>query len=140
MNPKQSHSLKGGKADSKKKKEGKIMKKTEKFVVIRNKENGHFLAEYKSNDGTFAYSAGWVDFLQNAAANTVESVEKQNEKVQKLAEALGGELLLVNATYELTTLDGEDAKGLTEEIEEAKRKHLVNLLNGLFSDNDDEED
>lgn len=116
------------------------MKKTEKFVVIRNKENGHFLAEYKSNDGTFAYSAGWVDFLQNAAANTVESVEKQNEKVQKLAEALGGELLLVNATYELTTLDGEDAKGLTEEIEEAKRKHLVNLLNGLFSDNDDEED
>ena len=115
------------------------MKKTDKFVVIRNKENGHFLAEYKSNDGTFAYSAGWVDTLQNAAANTVESVEKQIEKVQKLAEALGGELLLVNATYELATLDGEDTKDLIEEIQEAKRKHLANLLNGLFSDDDEEE-
>lgn len=116
------------------------MKKTEKFVVIRNKENGHFLAEYKSNDETFAYSAGWVDFLQNAAANTVESVEKQNEKVQKLAEALGGELLLVNATYELETLDGEEPKDLTEEIEEAKRKHIKNFLRALLEDNDDEED
>ena len=116
------------------------MKKTDKFIVIRNKENGHFLAEYKSNDGTFAYSAGWVDALQNAAVNTVESVKKQIEKVQKLAEALGGELLLVNTTYELTTLDGEDAKDLTEEIEEAKRKHFENFLRGLLEGNDKEED
>lgn len=116
------------------------MKKTEKFVVIRNKENGHFLAEYKSNDGTFAYSAGWVDFLQNAAVNTVKSVEKQNEKIQKLAEALGGELLLVNATYELTTLDGKEPKDLTKEIEEAKHKHFENFLRGLLAENDKEEE
>lgn len=121
------------------------MKKTEKFVVIRNKENGHFLAEYKNNDGTFAYSAGWVDTLQNAAANTVESVEKQNEKIQKLAEAFGGELIEVTATYELKTLDGEEPKDLTKEIEEAKRKHFENMLRGLLKsrfgdDEDDEED
>ena len=114
------------------------MKKTEKFIVIRSKENGHFLAEYKSNNGAFAYSAGWVNTLQNAAANTVESVEKQNEKIQKLAEAFGGELIEVTATYELKTLDGEDAKDLTEEIEEAKRKHFGNFLRGLLGD--DEED
>ena len=114
------------------------MKKTEKFVVIRSKENGHFLAEYKNNDGAFAYSAGWVDTLQNTAANTVESVEKQNEKIQKLAEVFGGELIEVTATYELKTLDGEDAKDLTEEIEEAKRKHFENFLRGLLGD--DEED
>lgn len=114
------------------------MKKTEKFIVIRSKENGHFLAEYKSNNGAFAYSAGWVNTLQNAAANTVESVEKQNEKIQKLAEAFGGELIEVTATYELKTLDGEDAKDLTEEIEEAKRKHFENFLRGLLGD--DEED
>lgn len=77
--------------------------------------------------------------MQNAAANTVESVEKQIEKVQKLAEALGGELLLVNATYELTTLDGEDAKDLTEEIEEAKYKYFENFLHGLLAENDEEE-
>lgn len=114
------------------------MKKTEKFIVIRSKENGHFLAEYKSNNGAFAYSAGWVNTLQNAAANTVESVEKQNEKIQKLAEAFGGELIEVTATYELKTLDGEDAKDLTEEIEEAKHKHFENFLRGLLGD--DEED
>ena len=114
------------------------MKKTEKFIVIRSKENGHFLAEYKSNNGAFAYSAGWVNTLQNAAANTVESVEKQNEKIQKLAEAFGGELIEVTATYELKTLDGEDAKDLTEEIEEAKRKHFENFLRGLLGA--DEED
>ena len=115
------------------------MKKTEKFVVIRNKENGHFLKKYKSNDGTFAYSAEWVDTLQNAAANTVESVERQNEKIQKLTEALGGELLLVNATYELETIDGKEPKDLMEEIEEAKRKHFENFLRRLLSDNDEED-
>ena len=125
------------------------MKKTEKFVVIRSKENGHYLSEYKSNDGAFAYSAGWVDSLQNAAANTVESVEKQNEKIQKLAEAFGGELIEVTATYELKMLDGEEPKDLTKEIEEAKRKHFENMLRGLLKrllksrfgdDEDDEED
>lgn len=115
------------------------MKKTTKFVVIRSKENGHFLTKYKSNDGTLAYSAGWVDSLQNAAINTVESVEKQNEKLQKLAEAFDGELLVVNATYELETIDGKEPVDLTEEIEKAKRQHFENFLRGLLSDNDEED-
>ena len=115
------------------------MKKTEIFVVIRSKENGHYLSEYKSNGGAFAYSAGWIDTLQNAAANTVESVEKQNEKIQKLAEAFGGELIEVTATYELKTLDGKEPEDLTEEIEKAKRKHFENFLHGLLSDNDEED-
>lgn len=114
------------------------MKKTETFVVIRSKENGHFLEKYKSNDGTFAYSAEWVDTLQNAAANTVESVERQNKKIQKLAEAFEGELLLVNATYELKTLDGNEPEDLTEKIESAKRKRFENFLCGLLGN--DEED
>ena len=115
------------------------MKKTETFVVIRSKENGYYLSKYKSNDGAFAYSAGWVDSLQNAAANTVESVEKQNEKIQKLAEAFGGELLVVNATYELKTLDGKEPENLIDKIEEAKRKHFENFLRGLLSDNEEED-
>lgn len=115
------------------------MKKTEKFIVIRSKENGHYLSEYKNNGGAFAYSAGWVDTLQNAAANTVESVERQNEKIQKLAEAFEGELIEVTATYELKTLDGKEPEDLTEEIEEAKRKHFENFLRGLLSDNDEED-
>lgn len=114
------------------------MKKTEKFIVIRSKENGHYLSEYKSNDGAFAYTATWSEELQNAATNTIESFEKQSDKIQKLAEAFDGELLVVNATYELKTINGKEPKDLMEEIEKAKRKHFENFLRGLVGD--DEED
>lgn len=116
------------------------MKKTEKFVVIRSTETGQFLMKYKSNEGTFAYSATWAEDLQDASTGTLEAIEKQSDKMQKVAEAFGGELLVVNATYELETLDRNEPKYLTEEIEEAKRKELINLLNGLFSNDDEEED
>ena len=59
--------------------------------------------------------------------------------MQKTVEVFGGELLVVNATYELETLDGNEPKDLTEEIEEAKRKHFENLLRGLLADNDEED-
>ena len=114
------------------------MKKTEKFIVIRNKENGHFLTEYKSNEGAFAYTVTWSEDIQDAATNSLELFKKQNDKMQNLAEAFGGELIEVTATYELKMLDGEEPKDLTEEIEEAKRKHFENFLRGLLSD--DEED
>ena len=114
------------------------MKKTEKFIVIRNKENGHFLTEYKSNKGSFTYTATWSEDIQDAATNSLESVQKQSNKTQNLAEAFDGELVEVTATYELKTLDGKEPKDLTEEIEEAKRKHFENFFRGLLAD--DEED
>lgn len=115
------------------------MKRTEKFVVIRSTETGRYLMKYKSNEGAFAYTATWSEELQNAATNTIESFEKQSDKIQKLAEAFGGELIEVTATYELKTLDGNEPKDLTEEIEEAKRKHFENFLRGLLADNDEED-
>lgn len=107
------------------------MKKTEKFVVIRSLETGQYLMKYESNEGAFAYSATWTEDIQDAATNTLKSTEEQKNRLQKVAEAFGGELLVVDATYELTTLDGEDAKDLTEEIEEAKRKHLRTFFVGF---------
>ena len=115
------------------------MKKTEKFIVIRNKENGHFLQEYENNNRALAYSSKWTDDLRDAANNSVESIEKQGDRMYKVAEAFEGELLEVTATYELKTLDGKEPKDLTDEIEEAKRKHFENFLRGLLSDNDEED-
>lgn len=115
------------------------MKKTEKFIVIRNKENGHFLQEYENNNRALAYSSKWTDNLRDAANNSVESIEKQGDRMYKVAEAFEGELLEVTATYELKTLDGKEPKDLTDEIEEAKRQHFENFLRGLLSDNDEEE-
>ena len=114
------------------------MKKTEKFVVIRSIETGQYLMKYKSNEGAFAYSVTWSEELQDAATNTLKSVQDQANKLQKVAEAFGGELLVVNATYELETLEGNEPKNLTEEIEKAKRKHFKNLLRGLLAEEEEE--
>lgn len=115
------------------------MKKTEKFIVIRSKENGYFLQKYENNNRALAYSSKWTDDLRDAANNSVESIEKQGDRMYKVAEAFEGELLEVTATYELKTLDGEEPKDLTEEIEKAKRKHFENFLRGLLNDNDKED-
>ena len=115
------------------------MKKTAKFVVIRNTETGNFLVDYKSNKGAFAYSSTWTDDLEDALTGTLEAIEKQSDQMHNVAKALKGELLVVNATYELKTLDGKEPKDLMEEIKEAKRKHFENFLRGLLNDNDEEE-
>lgn len=114
------------------------MKHTDKFAVLRHKETGAFLNEYKSKEGTFAYSADFINDLRHAAKNELEAIEKQKEDFEKLANAFDCEILVVEAEYTLKTLEGNEPEDSTENIEEAKRKHLVNLLHGLFSD--DEED
>lgn len=116
------------------------MKKTEKFVVIRSLETGHYLVDYKSNEGAFAYTANWSENLQDAANHDIGSLERNGYKMQKTAELFGGELLVVNATYELKMLDGNEPRDLTEDIEEAKRKHFKNFLRGLLAEDDKEED
>lgn len=115
------------------------MKKTEKFIVIRSKENGHYLSEYKSNDGAFAYTANWSEDIQDAATQDIGSQKRNGDKMQKTAEMFDGELLVVNATYELETLDGNEPRDLTEDIEKAKRKHFENFLRGLLAENDKED-
>ena len=115
------------------------MKKTEKFIVLRNKETGLFLQEYENNKRALTYSSNWTDDLRDAANNSVEFIEKQSDRMYKVAEAFEGELIEVTATYELKTLDGEEPKDLTDEIESAKRKHFENFLRGLLGDNDEED-
>ena len=116
------------------------MKKTEKFIVIRSKENGYFLQKYENNNRALAYSANWTDDLRDAANNSIESIERQGDRMYKVAEAFEGELLEVTATYELKTLDGKEPEDLTEKIRKAKRKGLENLLRGILESNFDEDD
>lgn len=115
------------------------MKKQEKFTIIRNKETGKYLVGYKSNERAFAYNSTWTDDLQDAATGSLEAMEKQGDQMQKVAEAFRGEILVVNATYELETLDGEEPKDLMEESEHAKREHIKNVLRGLLAEDKEEE-
>ena len=114
------------------------MKKTETFVVFRNKENGEFLVKYKNNGRALAYSAKYSDKLKYASKNDVTATKTHIEEFKKLAEAFDCELLEVTATYELKTLDGKEPEDLTEDIESAKRKYIKGLLKDLL--NNDEED
>ena len=116
------------------------MKKTEKYIVVRSKENGQYLMKYESKDGALTYSAVWTDELQDAATNDLEVLNRYNDKMQKIAEMFDGELLVVNATYELETLDGNEPKDLTEEIEEAKAKGFEGLLRSLLERRFDDEE
>ena len=114
------------------------MKHTDKFAVLRNKETGTFVNNYKSKTGTFAYSLEYTDDLRHAAKNELKAIEDQKEDFEKLANALGCEILVVEAEYTLKTLDGKEPEEITEDIEDAKRKYIKELLKGLL--NDDGED
>ena len=110
------------------------MKKTETFVVLRNKETEKFLVEYKNNGRALAYSAKYTDNLRNASKNDLTATKEQIEDFEKLANAFDCEILVVEAEYTLKTLDGKEPEEITEDIENAKRKYIEGLLKGLLSD------
>ncbi len=118
------------------------MKKTEKFIVLRNRNTGDYIQNYKNNEGAFTFSAQLTEDIQDAATNLIDSLEvikNDGQDLKALAQGLGCEILVVEAEYTLETLDGKEPEDLTEEIEKAKRKHFENFLRGLLSDNDEED-
>ena len=118
------------------------MKKTEKFIVLRNKNTGDYIQNYKNNEGAFTFSARLTSEIQDAATNLIDSleiIENDGQDLKALAKGLGSEILVVEAEYKLKTLDGAEPEDLTEKIEKAKRKHFENFLRGLLSDNDEED-
>lgn len=117
------------------------MKKTEKFIVLRNRNTGDYIQNYKNNEGAFTFSARLTSEIQDAATNLVDSievVENDGQSLKALAQGLGCEILVVEAEYTIKTLDGEEPEDLTEKIEKAKRKHYENLLRGLLGGNEED--
>ena len=109
------------------------MKKTETFIVLRDKETGKYIESYRNNNNAFTFSANFTPILQDAATNDIKSLEIENNNLEALAEVFGCEILIVEAEYTLKTLDGKEPEELTEDIENAKRKYIEGLLKGLLS-------
>ena len=107
------------------------MKKTETFIVLRNKKTGSFLLKSKSKEQTLAYSAEYTEKLNRAAKNEIEATKLQIEDFTKLANALNCELLEVTATYELKTLDGEEPEELIEGTETSDEEEFKRFLKML---------
>lgn len=117
------------------------MKKTEKFIVLRNKNTGDYIQNFKNNEGAFTFSARLTEDIQDAATNLIDSleiIENNGQDLKALAQGLGCEILVVEAEYTLQTLDGNEPEDLTESIEEAKKETFKNLLEMLVKSSEEE--
>lgn len=104
------------------------MKQTEKQVVFYNAEKDGFLKSYKDK-GNIAFEACFDDRLWKALQLPIEFYEKQKNELDKLAEAMGCEVLIVEAEYNVTKLDGSDFERMEREPSlEDGFKTLMELL------------
>lgn len=101
------------------------MKKNNKQVVFYSAEKDGFLESYK-NKGSLAV---FGDRLWEALQLPIEFYEKQKNNIDKLAEAFDCEVLIVEAEYNVTKLDGSDFERTEcEETIEDRIGELLNLL------------
>ena len=104
------------------------MKENNKQVVFYSAEKDGFLKSYKDKEN-LAFEACFDPRLWKALQMPVEPYEKQKTDIDKLAEAFGCEVLLVEAEWNVTKLDGSDFE--RTEREETLKDGLEALLNFL---------
>lgn len=90
--------------------------KKELIAIMDNK--GHFVHEYNNNKSALAYSARWIGKGDIASVLTVpvKAYKTEKEKYEHMAKMLGGQLVKIEAEYEVKTLDGKEP----EIVEETK--------------------
>ena len=83
------------------------MEENNKHIVFYNAEKDGFLKSYKDKE-TLAFTATFDERLWEALQLPIEPYEKQKNELDKLAEVMGCEVLIVEAEYNVTKLDGSD--------------------------------
>lgn len=106
------------------------MKLTEKYIVFRDKETGNFLQDYNSR-GTLAYDANYIDTILKAAPMSFEQFAAEKEQYEALAKVFDCEIVVVEGTFDLKQLSGEDAKEIEMSSEEQAKAALRSLLDML---------
>lgn len=104
------------------------MKESNKQVVFYSAEKDGFLESYKDKE-TLVFTAVFDDHLWKALQLPIEFYEKQKNNLDKLAEAFDCEVLIVEAEYNVTKLDGSDFER-TEREESSK--DAIKALMELF--------
>lgn len=104
------------------------MKENNKKVVFYSAEKDGFLESYKDK-GSLVFTAAFTERLEKALFLSLEPYEEQKNELDKLAEAFGCEVLIVEAEYNVTKLDGSDFERTErEETIEDRIGALLNLL------------
>jgi arabinogalactan endo-1,4-beta-galactosidase len=101
------------------------MKENNKQVVFYSAEKDGFLENYKDRT-TLAFELKFGDVLGDALHVPIESYEKQKNNLDKLAEAFDCEVLIVEAEYNVTKLDGSDFE--RTEREESLKDRLEEVM------------
>ena len=83
------------------------MKENNKHIVFYSAERDGFLESYKDK-GSLAFKAVFDDRIWKALQLPIEFYEKQKNNIDKLAEAFDCEVLIVEAEWNVTKLDGSD--------------------------------
>lgn len=83
------------------------MKENNKYIVFYSAEKNCFLTSYKDK-GNIAFTATFDPRLWEALQLPFEPYEKQKTELDKLAEAFGCEVLIMETEYNVTKLDGSD--------------------------------
>ena len=102
-----------------------IMKENNKHIVFYSAEKDEFLESYKDK-GNLAFTATFDERLWEALQLPFEPYEKQKTELDKLAEVMGCEVLIVEAEYNVTKLDGSDFE--RTEREESMEDRIGALL------------
>lgn len=106
------------------------MKENNKQVVFYNAEKDGFLKSYKDSE-TLVFEATFTDRLRDALYLPVEPYEEQKTEIDKLAEAFGCEVFIVEAEYNVTELDGSDFE--RTERKEVTRNEIKAFLKTLIN-------
>lgn len=106
------------------------MKENNKLVVFYDAETDAFIEGYKDRD-TLAFETVLIAELRNALSMPFEAYEEQKTELDKLAEAFGCEVLIVETEYNVTKLDGSDferteRKEITRDEIKAFLKEIIN--------------
>ena len=83
------------------------MKENNKNIVLYSAEKDGFLTSYKDK-GNIAFTATFDPRLRKALQLPIEPYEEQKACIDKLAEVFDCEVLIVEAEYNVTKLDGSD--------------------------------
>nr|DAK31607.1 MAG TPA: hypothetical protein [Caudoviricetes sp.] len=106
------------------------MKENNKQVVFYSAEKDGFLESYK-NKKSLAFTAMFTGRLGKALFLPLESYEEQKNELDKLAEAFGCEVLIVETEYNVTKLDGSNFERTEREPSwEDDLKTLMELFAG----------
>lgn len=101
------------------------MKENNKQVVFYSAEKDGFLGKYKDK-GSLAFEAGFSENLEDALYMPLKLYEAQKDDLDKLAEVFGCEVLIVEAEYNVTKLDGSDFE--RTERETSMRDRIAELM------------